>query len=209
MIQQQDLLKRLQTTLPTNLILVGQKYSGKKTLVSEIAPTFDSVEGKVENIRMLTTGDYTFFDVDDWSPVCFSAMLKFLEENTGHCIITCKNIMNLPSSIQSRCVIEYIEPYYNIGHYCDTYGQLEYISDKMIQYADKFMYIDEFDFDVYFSIICNRLRERIKNGENLTKEYLICSKYNASKSLKSLNKKQFISNWQLDIKGLSNEWKRL
>ena len=47
MIQQEKLLERLKV-LPNNLILVGQKYSGKKTLVQEVAPNFYWVEGKVE-----------------------------------------------------------------------------------------------------------------------------------------------------------------
>ena len=195
--------------LPQNLIIVGQKYSGKKTLISEIAPTFDFVEGKVDTIRLLTDGDYVFADVDDWSPICFSAMLKFLEEHNGHCIITCKNIMNLPNSIISRCVVEKIEPYIGLKSYCDTYGQEKYVTPEMLKALDKFEYSEDFDFDVYFSVICNRLLERIKRGEDVRREYLICSKYNSAKNLKSLNKKQFIVNWKLDLKGLSNCWKTL
>ena len=66
------------------------------------------------------------------------------------------------------------------------------------------------DFDVYFTVLCNRLLERIKNGEeDLVKKFLICCKYNSAKNLKSLNKKQFIVNWSLDLRGISNEWTRL
>lgn len=208
MIQQEKLIERLKT-LPNNLIIVGQKYSGKKTLVNEIAPNFYWVEGKVENIRNLIDGDYVFADVDEWSPSCFSAMLKLLEENKDHIIITCKNIMNLPNSIQSRCVIERIEPYVNIKKYCDCIGQIEYASDELIKSVDKLEYKDEYDFDVYMSIVCNKLLERLKNGEDVRLQYLISSKYNSAKNLKSINKKQFIFNWQLDMKGLSEEYKRL
>ena len=208
MLQQENLISRLQT-LPNNLILIGPKYSGKKTLVNEIAPGFSWIDGKVDNIRNLSKDNYIFADVDDWSPACFSAMLKLLEENENHIIITCKNIMNLPRSIQSRCIIERMEPYKNIGRYCDNIGQLEYVTDDMIKSVDKFEYKEEYDLDVFFTVLCNRLLERIQNGESLNREFLICCKFNAAKNLKSLNKKQFILNWQLCIGGFSNEWKRL
>lgn len=211
MVQQENLIKKLKDNLPLNLILVGPKYSGKKTLVNEIAPNFYWIEGKVDNIRQIENqgGDIVFADVDNWSSACFSAMLKILEENQYHMIITCNNIQNLPDSIKSRCIIEKMEPYKNIGHYCDNIGQLQFVTDKMIKSVNKFEYLEEYDLDVYFTVLCNRLLERIKNGENLKKEYLISSKFNASKSLKALNKKQFIVNWQLCMKGLSDEWKRL
>ena len=208
MIQQENLLKRLKN-LPNNLINVGPKYSGKKTLVSEIAPDFYPIEGKVENIRQLDRGDYIFADIDDWSPACFSAMLKLLEENEDHIIITCKNIMNLPRSIQSRCHIEHMEPYIGLNSLCDNIGQQEIYTPQMLQSIDRFEYFEDYDLDVYFSVLCNRLLQRIKNGESLYKEYLICCKYNAAKTLKALNKKQFIYNWQLDLKGLTDGWKRL
>ena len=208
MLQQEKLLERLKT-LPNSLIIVGPKYSGKKTLVQEIAPEFVWVEGKVENIRNIKDGDIVFADVDNWSPACFSTMLKMLEETTGHIIITCKNIMNLPRSIQSRCIIERMEAYKNIGRYCDNIGQLEFVTDDMLKSVDKFEYNEEYDLDVYFTVLCNRLLDRIYKGEDLKKEYLISSKFNAAKNLKSLNKKQFILNWSLCMKGLSDEWKRL
>ena len=208
MLQQEKLREKLKI-LPNNLILVGPKYSGKKTLIAEIAPEFYWVEGKVEYIRNIRHGNLIFADVDDWSPACFSAMLKLLEENEDHIIITCKNIMNLPMSIQSRCIIERIEPYKNIGRYCDNIGQLEFVTDEMIKSVDKFEYKEEYDLDVYFTVLCNRLLDRINKGEDLKKEYLISSKFNSAKNLKSLNKKQFILNWNLCMKGLSDEWKRL
>lgn len=207
--EQQEKLKERLKILPSNLIIVGQKYSGKKTLVQEVAPNFYWVEGKVENLRNLKRGDFVFADVDEWSPACFSAMLKMLEENEDHIIITCKNIMNLPRSIQSRCIIERMEPYKNIGHYCDCIGQIEFATDELIKSVDKLEYKEDYDLNVYMSVVCNRLLERIKNGEDLRKELLISSKYNAAKNLKSLNKKQFIVNWQLDMKGMSEEWRRL
>ena len=209
MIQQEQLLNKLKI-LPNNLIIVGSKYSGKKTLVSEITDDdYYWVEGNVATIRELNEGNYVLADIDDWSPACYSALLKKLEDNEDHIIITCKNIANLPRSIQSRCIIEQMEPYKGIKKYCDNIGQLQFYSDDMVKCIDKFIYKDEFDLDVYFSVLCNRLLDRIKNNENLTKEYLISSKYNAAKNLKSLNKKQFVMNWQLDMKGYSNEWKRL
>lgn len=206
--QQEKLIERLKV-LPNNLIIVGPKYSGKKTLVSEVAPDFCWVEGKVEYIRQIQQSDVVFADVDNWSPVCFSAMLKMLEENAGHIIITCNNIMNLPNSIQSRCIIQRMEPYRNIGRYCDNIGQLQFVTDDMIKSVDKFEYKDEYEFDVFFTVLCNRLLERISKGEDLKKEFLISSKFNSAKNLKSLNKKQFILNWNLCMRGLSDEWKRL
>lgn len=209
MLQQENLLKRLKENLPNNLIIVGEKYSGKKTLVNEIAPDFYWVDKSVEAIRQLEHCDCVFADIDDWSTASFSAMLKLLEENTeNHIIITCKNIMNLPRSIQSRCIIEKMEPYKNIGHYCNNIGQLEFYSDEMLKAVDSFSYDEKFDLDVFFTVLCNRLLERVKNGEKLKKAYYISCKYNSQKSLKSLNKKQFVLNWELDLKGKTDGWKR-
>ena len=200
MIQQEKLLAKLKTKLPNNLLLIGPKYSGKKTLVQEITnDTYYWVENKVDIIRQLGHGNYIFADVDDWSAPCFSAMLKLLEENEHSIILTCKNIFNIPESIQSRCIIEYMEPYININKYCDNIGQIGFFSEEMIKYIDKYRYDEKFDFDVYFSVACNRLLERISNGEDVVNEYLITCQYNSNKSLKSLNKKQFIANWQFDI----------
>lgn len=199
MIQQEKLLEKLKI-LPNNLIIVGPKYSGKKTLVKEITDdTFIEVEGKVENIRELGGGNYLFLDVDNWHSSCFSAMLKLLEENEQHIIITCKNIMNLPNSIQSRCIVEHMEPYTNIKQYCNSIGEFQLYSDEMLQDIDKFIYKDEYDLDVYFSVLCNRLIDRIYHGEHLEKQLEICSKYNSLKTLKSLNTKQFIVNWNLEL----------
>lgn len=206
--QQEKLIEQLKV-LPNNLIIVGQKYSGKKTLVNEIAPDFYWADGKVESIRQLDRGNYVFADVDDWSSASFASMLIMLENNEDHIIITCKNIMNLPRSIQSRCMIVRMEPYIGLGKYCDTIGQLEFATDDLLKAVDKYEYKEEFDLDVYFSVLCNKLLHRIKNGENVINEYLISSKFNSAKNLKSLNKKQFITNWQLCIQGLSEEWKRL
>lgn len=208
--EQQEKLRERLKTLPNSLIIIGPKYSGKKTLVNEIASDFIWVEGKVEYIRQINNGsDIVLADVDNWSPACFSALLKLLEENTGHIIITCKNIMNLPNSIISRCIVERMGPYKNIGRYCDSIGQLEFVNDDMIKSVDKFEYKDEYELDVFFTVLCNRLLKRIQNGENLEKEFLISCKFDAAKNLKSLNKKQFILNWSLCIQGLSDEWKRL
>ena len=77
--QQTNLIAKLKSHLPNNLIIVGPKYSGKKTLVSELFPDFYFVDGKVENIRNLSQGDYVFADIDDWSQASYSAMLKLLE----------------------------------------------------------------------------------------------------------------------------------
>lgn len=208
--QQEKLLNKLKTSLPTNLIIVGPKYSGKKTLVSEIIDdSFVYVEGKVDNIRELSSGNYVFTDVDDWSIPCFSAMLSLLENNERHIIITCKNILNIPRPVISRCIVEHMEAYHNIHQYCENIGQIEYFSDEMLKDTDTFTFKEEYDLDVYFSVLCNRLLEQIKAGKDLTKEYLISSKYNAAKNLKSLNKKQFIVNWQLDLAGYTNGWMKL
>jgi hypothetical protein len=79
----------------------------------------------------------------------------------------------------------------------------------MLNAIDKYEYEDEFDFDVYFTVLCNRLLERVTNGEPLEKELLISSKYNSAKNLKSLNKKQFIYNWKMDLLYNTENWKRL
>ena len=97
-------------------------------------------------------------------------------------------------------------PYKNIANYCDSIGQLQYYSDEMLSYIDKFDYKEDFDIDVFFSVTCNRLLERIINGENIEKQYLITCKYNSEKNLKNLNKKQFIMNWKLDIEGLTDSY---
>ena len=71
----------------------------------------------------------------------------------------------------------------------------------MLADADKLIYDEKYDLDVYFTVVCNKLLDQIKKGKDVRKEYLICCKYNKLKSLKSLNKKQFINNWKLELKG--------
>lgn len=205
MIQQENLLKRLQSNLPKNLIIIAPKYYGKKTLVSEIVDySYVYVDGKIENLRELdNTDNHVFVDIDDWPSTNYGALLKLLEDGTGHNIITCKNILNLPNAILSRCIVEYMEPYKNIGHYCDSIGQIEYYSDEMLKYIDKYEYDEKFDFDVYFTVACNRLLERLNNNEDVAIEFLITCKYNSLKNLKSINKKQLIANWKLDIKNMT------
>ena len=208
--QQEKLLAKLRNDLLNNLIITGPKYSGKKTLVSEITDeSFSSIEGKVENIRALGKGNFLFLDVDNWSPPCFSAMLSLLEENEQRIIITCKNLLNLPDAIRTRCIIEHMEPYHNIKKYCDNIGQIQFCSDEMLQDIDKFIYKEEYDLDVYFSILCNKLIERIANGEDLSRELLVCSKYNILKNLRSLNKKQFIVCWQQDLVYKTKNYERM
>lgn len=208
--QQDELINKLKEHLPKNLIIVAPRYFGKKTLVNEITDySFTYAEPNIEYIRNLNYDDnYILADIDDWYINNYSAILKLLEDGTGHIIITCRNILNLPESIRSRCIIETMMPYKNIGNYCDSIGQLEYFSKDMINYIDKFDYNPDFDLDVFFSVACNRLLERLNNGEDLKREYFITSKYNSEKNLKNLNKKQFIMNWKLDIAGLTNSYSR-
>lgn len=208
--QQEKLLSRLKSNLPKNLLLIGPKYSGKKTLINEIIDmSYIWVDNNVETIRSLSKStNYIFADIDDWAPVCFSAMLKLLEENSEyHYILTCKNIMNIPESIQSRCVIEYMEPYKNIGYYCDNIGQVALVTLELIENALKLNYKDEFDFDVFFTVVCNQLLEKLINGEDVSEQYLITSIYNSNKTIKSLNKKQFVNNWKLDLQGITSSYK--
>lgn len=210
MLQQENLIKKLKSALPNNLIITGEKYSGKKTLVNEIAPDFYWVEKSIDSIRELNgDNDYVFADLDDWNSACYSAMLKLLEENENHIIITCQNLINLPRSIISRCVVERVEPYIDIPNYCDNIGQLQFFSDELLSAVERFEYDEKFDLNVYFSVLCNYLREQISDNQAYTKAYYISCRYNAVKSLKSLNKKQFILNWQNDMRGFSNEWQRL
>ena len=209
--QQEKLISKLKSNLPKNLILVAPKYFGKKTLVKEITDlSYIWVDHNIEAIRQLESNDnHVFTDIDDWTVSSFGALLKLLEDGTGHNIITCKNISNVPDTIQSRCIIELMEPYRNINKYCNSIGEFQYYSDEMVKSIDKFEYLEDYDFDVFFSVACNRLLERISNGENLTREYLITSIYNSSKGLKSLNKKQFITNWQLDLTGVTKSYMNL
>lgn len=207
--QQEKLLQRLKENLPKNLIIVAPRYYGKKTLVAELIDhTYVYVDHKIESIRELElNGNYVFTDMDDWSLSSYGALLKLFEEGTGHNIVTCRNVLNLPEAIRSRCIIETMEPYKNIDNYCDSIGQLELYSDEMLSYVDKFDYKDDFDLDVFFTVACNRLLEKIIQGNDLSKEFLITCKYNAEKNLKNLNKKQFIANWKLDIEGITESYK--
>ena len=62
--QQENLTTKLINNLPNNLLLVGPKYSGKKTLINEIAPDFYWVEGSVDAIRELQSSNLIFADID-------------------------------------------------------------------------------------------------------------------------------------------------
>lgn len=172
--------------------------------------SYVQVESRVEFIRDLDGGNYIFADIDDWSAPCFSAILRLLDNNNGkHIILTCKSELNLPKPIRSRCVVEYMEPYQGIENYCENIGQLQFFSEEMLKDIDKFIYKEEYDLDVYFTVLCNRLVDRIRKGEDLIRELMISCKYNLNKTLKSLNKKQFVACWLLDITSNTENWKRL
>lgn len=192
------------------MLICGAKYSGKKTLISEIIDdSFVYVDNNVDAIRSLEGGNYVFADVDDWSAPCHSAMLQLLEENEHHIILSCKSLQNLPEAVITRCTVEYMEPYKNVPNYCDNIGQLQFFSEGMLKDIENYVYKEEYDLDVYFSVLCNRLVEKLKEGSDVLRELLISSKFNANKSLKSLNKKQFVANWLLDINEQTENWKRL
>lgn len=156
MIGQKNLLKSLSEHLPRNIILVGPKLSGKKTLASELADIHNfsilSISNSVAAIREIYSYEYSnmlylFADIDSWSKTSLNAILKLLEENeSNYFCLTCKNIQNLPDTIISRCQVFYMEPYSNdeIGNeYCINIGQANLFSQELLDFVDKI--IDNID----------------------------------------------------------------
>lgn len=150
MIGQKTLIEKLSKHLPKNVILVGPKLAGKKTLINEIAESKDicvlSIEDNVNAIREIYEYDYSnvlylLADIDSWSKNSLNAILKLLEENeSSYFCLTCKNIQNLPNTIVSRCQVFYMEPYSKeeIGNeYCINIGQANLFSQELLNFVDK------------------------------------------------------------------------
>ena len=87
MIGQKTLIEKLSKYLPKNVILVGPKLSGKKTLINEIAESKDicvlPIEDNVNAIREIYEYDYSnvlylLADIDSWSKNSLNAILKLL-----------------------------------------------------------------------------------------------------------------------------------
>lgn len=177
MIGQELLIKNLSNYLPKNIIIVGEKFSGKKTLVYEIAKIknleIKTIENNVFAIREISSSlykniIYLFADIDIWSKASFSALLKLLEENSqNYFILTCRNIQNLPDTVVSRCIVYYMEQYTadQIGNnYCNNIGQTKLYSEELLNFVDKI--IDRID-NTHISNVFNIENQlKLKESDN-------------------------------------------
>ena len=110
---------------PRFSILIGERGSGKRTLAKYIGKALDmpTVETgiSVDNIREIIESSYkltspilyVIANADSMSQAASNALLKITEEppHNAYFIITCENVDNLFTSIQSRGVTYMLEPY--------------------------------------------------------------------------------------------------
>lgn len=141
MIGQRELLKKIhgqidRSKFPRFSIFIGDKGSGKKTLVLEIAKMLgtmianvgtnvDSIREAIENAYKLSEPVlYVIADCDNMSSAAANALLKVTEEppHNAYFILTCESLDNLLQTIRSRGVTYMLEPYTydNKCDYLDT-----------------------------------------------------------------------------------------
>ena len=154
MIGQTSLLKVLKDTeLAPFTMLVGQKGSGRKTLIRELYPEAITISDcSVDSVRQLIDDAYRsynqiFFvpDVDGMSVNAMNALLKVVEEppNGNKFIMTIESITNTLTTITSRARVYYMEPYsysdlvkysrsknYSLKYFslCDTPGEIDLLN---------------------------------------------------------------------------------
>lgn len=153
MIGQRELIKKIHGQIerekfPRFSILIGEKGSGRHTLIWDIATTLgcgvafvgtkaDEVRDVVDNAYKVDLPIiYAFTDCDNMSASSANALLKVTEEppKNAYFILTCENLDNLLSTIRSRGVTYMMEPY--------TYeDKCDYVETLDRQYDD-----DTFDF---------------------------------------------------------------
>lgn len=127
--------------LPSFIIIVGAKGSGKKTLVREIiSPVYDCAylsDNKIESIRQMIDTVYkvrnkTFiiFDADNMSLSAKNALLKVIEEcpNNNRFIMTLEDESNTLETIRSRAVIYHMD-IYTVGE-IQEYAESEFIIER-------------------------------------------------------------------------------
>lgn len=215
--------------LPNNLLLVGPKGFGKKTLLHEISPyeiiKVDNSVSAIKNLLPVADTLYLFADFDDWNYLCYSAVLKLLEENTKHKFaITVKNIQSIPDTIVSRCVVEYMDPYTEeeIGNdYCTNIWQANECTDELLYIVDdfitkpcnlnciKFKQSDNgYDLELFLSVLesrCLSMLSRESSGalnRQINIILYITSKYLLEINVKHSNKKLLYLAWLSEVQHL-------
>ena len=130
MIGQRELIKKIHGQIerekfPRFSIIIGEKGSGKHTLIWDIATTLGCavafVSPKADEVRDVIENSYkvelpiiyAFTDCDNMSSASANALLKVTEEppRNAYFILTCENLDNLLSTIRSRGVTYMMEPY--------------------------------------------------------------------------------------------------
>ena len=172
MVGQENLLKTIKTqiennTFPRFAILVGDKGSGKQTLINEIQNYFDTVykapDVKIDTIRELIQNAYTIktstlfviADADDMSANAKNSLLKLCEEppNNAYVIMTLQDENNTLATIRSRGSIYKMEKYSfkelqnydntlpeHILKLCDNIGEIELL--KKMGAEDFYNYVE-------------------------------------------------------------------
>ena len=158
---QEKLRQQLINNLPITTLIVGEVGSGRKTVSEYICNKLNIpyflLSNKVEDLRQIEILDtdyvYILSDFDTCSVNAKNSMLKILEEDPypTRFILTCSNLNDVPTTIQSRCQIFFMEPYSkedlsilcenpNIVDICDTPQEIkdiEPIFNDLTQFCDK------------------------------------------------------------------------
>ncbi len=213
MVGQENLIKTLKQSSARNILLVGEKTSGKKTLAKELFNAYE-IDKAVSSVRGLVDNGATYLlaDIDTWSTQSINALLLFLENNrSSKVILSTSKIDNIPTTIISRCQTFHMEKYENLKPYCNTYWQSENTSDDMIALVEKLVrYYNKasianmlklekeiltYDLDLFFTLVMNcSIKERNVRLVNITAQSM------QDLEVKSLNKSLFVRNWLLKVR---------
>ena len=136
-----------QNTLSRFIIITGNRGSGKKMIVKEIAKLLNATEYEcktgVNDIRELIKNSYkikanvvyTIPDADTMSVQAKNSLLKVTEEtpNNAYIIMTLENLENTLDTIKSRARIYHMDRYTpsEIGEYCERYGKDKYLYESL------------------------------------------------------------------------------
>lgn len=148
--RQNKLLDNIRKYKYKNILLVGDIYSGRKTLLTEYANSINVSNiitlpfNDINTIRELeynniTNAMYIFDNIDKWHISAYSVLLKQLEENAFNIYgITATTLQNIPDSILSRCKVYNMPQYYTNelpNKYCSNIGIAKLYEDNMLKVA--------------------------------------------------------------------------
>ncbi len=181
MIGQRELIKKIHGQIerdkfPRFSILIGEKGSGRHTLIWDIATSLNCavafVGTKADEVRDVIDNAYkvdlpviyAFTDCDNMSSASANSLLKVTEEppRNAYFILTCANLDNILPTIRSRGVTYMMEPY-SYEDKCD------YIEMLPTQYSDEI-----FDFVIDATSNIGEIKQLLEYDIEAFSKYVEC-----------------------------------